>query len=127
MTSDLFDELGDARVGLSLITVLEEDISASSPVPAMRTVREVAPDRRYQTPMPGRSSPPTDTQRPHHCYVTLRELPPSVTYGQVAPWFGQPGGGILVSLDRVVRWYYDAGFLDEVVVPSPSSNGTDVL
>lgn len=71
----------------------------------------------YRTPFPDRSSPPSDLVQPYHSYVTLRTLPPTVTYGAVAPWFEQPGGGVMVALDRSLRWYYDAGFLDEVVLP----------
>jgi hypothetical protein len=95
------------------------------PLPAGLLLDRLGPEQGhslflYQTPFPERSSPPTDLQQPYHAYITLRELPPSAIYGQIAPWFGQPGGGVMVSLDRVVRWYYDAGFLDEVTLPSPS-------
>jgi hypothetical protein len=47
------------------------------------------------------------------CYVVERPLPESVRQGVARPWFEQPGGGSMVALDRCLRWYNDAGCLDE--------------
>jgi len=38
-------------------------------------------------------------------------LPDGVRVSPVRPWFEQSGGGLMVTLDRPVRWYADAGVL----------------
>ncbi len=68
------------------------------------------------TPMPQRSEPPTAPDSSYHAYVVMTPLPPTVQEGVAAPWFGQPGGGPMVVLDRPVRWYLDHGHLVEVAL-----------
>ena len=62
-----------------------------------------------------RSQPPTDLEAPYFALEVARDLPETVHEGVAAPWFGQPGGGAMVVLDRPVRWYVDQGLL----VPLP--------
>jgi hypothetical protein len=66
------------------------------------------------TPFSQRSSPPTDLNLTRTVYVVTKPLPASTSVAPVVPWFGQPGGGIMVSLDHPIRWCYDAGYLDVV-------------
>lgn len=74
------------------------------------------------TPFGQRSSPPTDLPLPRTGYLLKRELPQVVTVAPVVPWFGQPGGGVMVSLDRPIRYYYDIGHLDRLrLQPEPVS------
>jgi len=61
-----------------------------------------------------RSSPPTDVSLPRTGYLLRHPLPPVVQVAPVLPWFGQPGGGVMVSLDRPIRYYYDLGLLDRL-------------
>lgn len=63
------------------------------------------------TPMPLRSLPPTDLNQPRTGYLVTRALPGSTTV-QVAPaWFGQPGGALVLRLDRVIAAFVDEGYL----------------
>lgn len=64
------------------------------------------------TPFHERSSPPTDVQLERRGYLLRRPLPASARVSPVVPWFGQPGGGVMVTLDRPVRWYCDTGLVD---------------
>lgn len=68
------------------------------------------------TPFPRRSAPPTDLHLPRTGYLVRQAIPASVRVEPVAPWFGQPGGGMMVTLDRPIRWYHDTGRLDAVDV-----------
>lgn len=72
------------------------------------------------TPFPQRSQPPSDIGLPVNRYAVHASLPPDCREGVAAPWFGQPGGGAMVVLDRPIRWYVDNGFLREIVVADPS-------
>jgi hypothetical protein len=69
------------------------------------------------TPFPERSSPPTDLQLPRTAFLLRAPLSGGVRVGPLQPWFGQPGGGIMITLDRPIRWYYDTGILDVVALP----------
>lgn len=73
------------------------------------------------TPFAQRSSPPTDLQLPRTAFVLRAPLGPDVAVSAVRPWFGQPGGGIMVTLDRPVRWYYDTRILDILPLEAPTS------
>lgn len=64
------------------------------------------------TPFAQRSSPPTDLQLDRTAFVLRTPLGPEVSVSAVRPWFGQPGGGIMVTLGHPIRWYYDKGILD---------------
>ncbi|MBC7633918.1 TNT domain-containing protein [Aeromicrobium sp.] len=68
------------------------------------------------TPFSERSAPPTDLELSRTVFLVRAPLGGAVSVGPVQPWFGQPGGGILVTLERPVRWYYDTGVVD-VVAP----------
>ena len=68
------------------------------------------------TPFSERSAPPTDLQLPRTGYRVLQPLPPTTGVAPVVPWFGQPGGGILVSFDRPLRFYVDTGHLEPFAV-----------
>ena len=59
-----------------------------------------------------RSSPPTDLQLPRTGYLVRQPLPETTAVGPVVPWFGQPGGGILVGFERPLRFYVDTGHLE---------------
>ncbi|MGN0063725.1 MAG: TNT domain-containing protein [Nocardioides sp.] len=72
------------------------------------------------TRMQFRSQPPTDVAAPYRVLRVVGPLPETVHDGVAAPWFGQPGGGAVVVLDRPVRWYVDAGLLEVVPGPPPS-------
>jgi hypothetical protein len=69
------------------------------------------------TPFSARSAPPTDLDLPRAFFRIAQPLPSTVPVGQIQPWFGQPGGGIVVQLNRPVRWYVDEGLLDAVDLP----------
>ena len=45
------------------------------------------------TPYPDRALPPTSLTDEYNQYRVVKELPPEVTQGDIAPAFGQPGGG----------------------------------
>lgn len=70
------------------------------------------------TPMSQRSLPPTDLTQPRTGYLVVRELPEACRVSRVAPWFGQPGGGWMVALDRVIDYYCDTGVLQPFAVPA---------
>ena len=97
-----------------------EDLSAAD-LPVGTALDQIGPDSGYclfllDTPFSQRSSPPTDLELPRRGYLLRRPLPPTVRVSPVVPWFGQPGGGIMVLLDRPVRWYYDTGHVDAFAV-----------
>ncbi|MGI4895214.1 MAG: glycohydrolase toxin TNT-related protein [Janthinobacterium lividum] len=69
--------------------------------------RREAPSGRLRR-SPG---PPTDLQLERLVYEVARPLPPEVVITPVVAWFGQPGGGVMVSLDRSVRAYVESGAL----------------
>lgn len=65
----------------------------------------------FATPFEQRSLPPTDLALPRTGYVLDAPLPEACTVSTVEPWFGQPGGGVMVTLDRVIAYYVDNGLL----------------
>ena len=69
------------------------------------------------TAMSQRSLPPTDLTQPRTGYLLLRALPDSCRASRIAPWFGQPGGGWMIELDRVIDYYCDTGVLRAFAVP----------
>ncbi|MBA3783242.1 MAG: glycohydrolase toxin TNT-related protein [Nocardioides sp.] len=71
----------------------------------------------YDTPMSQRSLPPTDLNEVRSGYVVSRALPATCRVGVVPEGFGQPGGGLLVKLDRVLAYYVDIGMLTPFAVP----------
>jgi hypothetical protein len=68
------------------------------------------------TPMSRRSLPPTDLTEPRVGYLLAGPLPESCRVRVVEPWFGQPGGGVLVELDRVIAYYCETGLLQRFAV-----------
>jgi len=77
----------------------------------------------FATPFEQRSLPPTDLNLPRTGYVLDGELPASCTVAPVEPWFGQPGGGIAVWLDRVIAYHVDQGLLAPFAVDEPPHPG----
>jgi Tuberculosis necrotizing toxin len=65
----------------------------------------------FATPFEQRSLPPTDLNLTRTGYVLDASLPETCTVSKVEPWFGQPGGGVMVTLDRVIAYYVDVGVL----------------
>lgn len=70
----------------------------------------------YDTPFSQRSSPPSDLELPRTGYLVRRPLPGTTTVSPVVPWFGQPGGGILVVFERPLRHLVDTGHLEPFAV-----------
>jgi hypothetical protein len=68
------------------------------------------------TPMSRRSVPPTDLTEPRVGYLLAGPLPEGCRVRVVEPWFGQPGGGVLVELDRVIAYYCETGLLERFAV-----------
>lgn len=73
----------------------------------------------YDTAFSARSLPPTDANEPRIGFVLSSPLPDSCRVARVAPWFGQPGGGVSVVLDRVIAYYVDTGVLAPFAVETP--------
>ncbi len=65
----------------------------------------------FDTSFAARSLPPTDANEPRFGLVLDAELPDTCRVVRVEPWFGQPGGGVAVVLDRVIAYYVDRGVL----------------
>lgn len=65
----------------------------------------------YGTAMSARSVPPTDLNEQRMGFVLHAALPAASRLERVRPWFGQPGGGLMVTLDRVIAYYVDQGSL----------------
>lgn len=66
-------------------------------------------------PFDQRSLPPSSLAYPYQRYeVTSKGLPEGVTEGPIAPWFGQPGGGVQYKFDKPIQWYVDHGHLKVV-------------
>lgn len=65
----------------------------------------------FGTAMSARSLPPTDLNEQRMGFVLNEALPATSRVERVRPWFGQPGGGVMVTLDRVIAYYVDAGLL----------------
>lgn len=70
----------------------------------------------YGTEMSARSLPPTDLNEQRMGFVLTTTLPDTSRVERVRPWFGQPGGGLMVTLDRVIGYYVDAGVLEPFAV-----------
>lgn len=70
----------------------------------------------YDTAFSARSLPPTDVNEPRMGFVLNATLPDSCPVARVEPWFGQPGGGVMVTLDRVIAYYVDQGVLSPFAV-----------
>jgi hypothetical protein len=70
----------------------------------------------FGTHMSRRSLPPTDLTEERTGYVLAGALPEGCRVRRVEPWFGQPGGGVLVELDRVIAYYCDTGLLERFAV-----------
>ena len=70
----------------------------------------------YGTEMSARSLPPTDLDEQRMGFVLTTALPETSRVERVRPWFGQPGGGLMVTLDRVIAYYVDAGVLEPFAV-----------
>ncbi len=68
------------------------------------------------TPMSQRSLPPTDLTQPRTGYLLLRPLPDECRASRVPAWFGQPGGGWMITLDRVLDYYCDVGVLQPFAI-----------
>lgn len=80
------------------------------------------------TPMEQRSLPPSALEAPYTMYEVVQSFGgehPGVIEGTVAPWFGQPGGGAQVVLDRPIRFYVDAGYLVRLVETPQDESGPD--
>ena len=75
----------------------------------------------YDTAFSARSLPPTDANEPRIGFVLSSPLPDSCRVVPVAPWFGQPGGGVSVVLDRVIAYYVDTGVLAPFAVETPGA------
>jgi hypothetical protein len=70
----------------------------------------------FDTHMSRRSLPPTDLNEPRTGYVLAGALPEACRVRRVESWFGQPGGGVLVELDRVIAYYVDTGLLERFAI-----------
>jgi RHS repeat-associated protein len=64
------------------------------------------------TPFPMRALPPESLDAPYTVYEVLKPIP--VDSGYIAPWFGQPGGGIQHELPRSVADLIQDGFLGRI-------------
>ncbi|GAA5128127.1 TNT domain-containing protein [Haloechinothrix salitolerans] len=69
---------------------------------------------------PARSLPPARLESGYHRYRVLRELP--VWAAELAPWFGQPGGGLRYRAVYPVTDLLALGYLAEAT-PEPSETG----
>ena len=80
----------------------------------------------FATPFEQRSLPPTDLNLPRTGYVLDAPLPDTCDVSTVEPWFGQPGGGVMVTLDRVIAYYVDGGVLAPFALqPGPVDPGRE--
>jgi hypothetical protein len=70
----------------------------------------------YDTAFAARSLPPTDANEPRTGFVLEATLPDACRVVRVEPWFGQPGGGVSIVLDRVIAYYVDRGVLSPFAV-----------
>lgn len=72
----------------------------------------------YDTALSARSVPPTDADEERMGFVLNTTLPDACRVTRVEPWFGQPGGGLMVVLDRVIAYYVDTGALAAFAIPA---------
>ena len=64
------------------------------------------------TPFEMRSLPADAINKPYHTYVVQKPL--KVLSGKIAPWFGQPGGGIQYKLSKPIAKLLIKGILKEL-------------
>ncbi len=78
----------------------------------------------FDTSFAARSLPPTDANEARIGLVLNTPLPDTCRVVRVEPWFGQPGGGVAVVLDRVIAYYVDTGVLSAFAVePDAAASG----
>lgn len=70
----------------------------------------------YDTAFAARSLPPTDANETRIGFVLNAPLPDACRVALVEPWFGQPGGGVSIVLDRVIAYYVDTGVLSPFAI-----------
>lgn len=73
----------------------------------------VAGEPRLNTPFPSQSLPP-DRLTPgfqHHQLEIVKDLPPEVKVGVIAPHFQQPGGGIQYYFPGGMKRWIDDGYI----------------
>lgn len=73
----------------------------------------------FATPFEQRSLPPSDLNLTRTGYVLDAPLPEACRLARAEPWFGQPGGGLMVVLDRVIASYVD----ERVLAPFDPTGG----
>jgi len=61
-----------------------------------------------------RAIPPSSIGGEYTQFRVVKELPPEVTQGKIAPWFEQPGGGLQYNFDKPMLWYVKHGYLEVV-------------
>lgn len=66
------------------------------------------------TPFEQRSLPPSHRKYPYRVYRVIAPAGLEVLGGPVAPWFGQPGGGVMYELPRTVEELVDLNALERV-------------
>lgn len=91
--------------------------------PAQATLRPGAIVDRYggssgtflapeATPFAMRSLPASSATKPLNVYKVLKPI--EVDAGKVAPWFGQPGGGMQYDLPKTVQELIESGHLEKI-------------
>lgn len=65
------------------------------------------------TPFEMRSLPADAISKPYHTYVVQKSV--KVLSGKVAPWFGQPGGGIQYKFYKPIKKLIKRGIIKEVL------------
>ena len=114
--------VADMLVGPDADPVLDADGSLPGPVvPAGAPLDHIGNAsghvlHLYDTAFAARSLPPTDANETRTGFVLNSPLPDSCRVVRVAPWFGQPGGGVSIVLDRVIAYYVDQGVLSPFAV-----------
>jgi hypothetical protein len=77
----------------------------------------------YGTSFSARSLPPTDLNADRIGFVLTTALPEAARVSLAPAWFGQPGGGVTITLDRVIAYYVDTGVLAPFAVETPVAAG----
>ncbi|SEB81897.1 Protein of unknown function [Nocardioides exalbidus] len=80
----------------------------------------------FDTAFDARSLPPTDANVARIGLVLTAPLPDSCSVVRVEPWFGQPGGGVSIVLDRVIAYYVDQGVLAPFAIDAEVPAAPDV-
>lgn len=124
----------------SAALAVADELGATQAPTSQRSLSEVAPARvlpvgtpldhvgnasghvlyLYDTPMSARSLPPTDILENRMGFVLNATLPDACRVVRAEPWFGQPGGGLMVVLDRVIAYYVDRGVVSAFQLPAAS-------